>query len=81
MDGLDPLLKATEVTTFLRISVASLYRRMADGTLPKPIKLGGASRWSQRDIIAAVEAAKLPTSRDGRLPCPSQSDSGSVRRT
>ena len=58
MSGIDPLLKANEVTSIFQISVASLYRRMADGTLPKPIKFGGASRWSQSDILAAVEAAR-----------------------
>ncbi|WAJ30606.1 helix-turn-helix transcriptional regulator [Antarcticirhabdus aurantiaca] len=53
----DPLLTAREVGTILRISQASLYRRMADGTLPKPVKLGGLSRWPQSEILAAVKAA------------------------
>lgn len=58
----DPLLKAKEVADFLRVSVPTLYRRMADGTLPKPVKLGNTSRWPQSEILAAVEAAK--TRRD-----------------
>lgn len=62
MTPVDPLLKAKEVAATLNISVASLYRRMADGTLPKPVKLGGTSRWPKSDILAAIDAAK--TRRD-----------------
>lgn len=54
----DPLLKAKEVAGILQVSVPTLYRRMADGTLPKPIKLGSTSRWPQSEILAAVETAK-----------------------
>lgn len=53
----DPLLTAREVGTLLRISQASLYRRMADGTIPKPVKLGSLSRWPRSEILAAVKAA------------------------
>lgn len=53
----DPLLRKWEVCDLLRISPASLYRRVADGTLPKPVKLGGLSRWPQSEIVAAVQAA------------------------
>lgn len=57
MQIVDPLLKAREVCTMLQVSPASLYRRVADGTLPKPVKLGGLSRWPQSEIVAAVQAA------------------------
>lgn len=53
----DALLTAKEVGAMLRISQASLYRRMADGTIPKPLKLGGLSRWPESEILAAVKAA------------------------
>lgn len=53
----DPLLTAREVGSLLRISQASLYRRMADGTIPKPVKLGSLSRWPRSEILAAVKAA------------------------
>lgn len=58
MTPVDPLLKAKEVAAALNISVASLYRRMADGTVSKPLKLGGTSRWPKSDILAVIEAAK-----------------------
>lgn len=54
----DTLLKAHEVEEMLRISHASLYRRIADGTLPHPVKLGTSSRWVLSDVLAAVEIAK-----------------------
>lgn len=58
MTAVDPLLKATEVAKLLNISVTSIYRRMADGTIPPPIKLGQLSRWSKADILRAVETAR-----------------------
>ncbi|MEI5680480.1 MULTISPECIES: helix-turn-helix transcriptional regulator [unclassified Mesorhizobium] len=53
----DSLLKAREVADFLQVSIPTLYRRVADGTLPKPFKLGGLSRWSQSEILAAIKVA------------------------
>jgi predicted DNA-binding transcriptional regulator AlpA len=58
MTAVDPLLKAREVAEMLSISVPSLYRRMADGTIPPPIKLGQLSRWSRSDILRAVDLAR-----------------------
>lgn len=58
MTTIDPLLRACEVADLLRVSIPTLYRRIADGTVPEPTKLGGASRWSQAEIEAAVKAAK-----------------------
>lgn len=58
MNAVDPLLKAGEVAEMLRISIPSLYRRIDDGTIPPPIKLGQLSRWSRADILAALSAAK-----------------------
>jgi predicted DNA-binding transcriptional regulator AlpA len=54
----DPLLKAGEVADFLQISIPSLYRRIADGTLPQPLKLGSLSRWPKSEIVAVIEKAK-----------------------
>lgn len=52
----ETLLTAKEVGLFLRISQASLYRRIADGTIPKPLKLGAASRWPKSEVEAAISA-------------------------
>lgn len=54
----DPLLTVRECAVFLQISVPTFWRRVADGTIPKPVKLGGLSRWPQSEIVAVIEDAK-----------------------
>lgn len=66
MTPVDPLLKAPEVADMLRISMASLYRRIGDGTIPPPIKLGHLSRWSRAEILAALAVAKGQEAVHGR---------------
>lgn len=45
---------------FLGISRATLWRRVKDGTLPQPVKIGAATRWKRDELIAAIE--RLATS-------------------
>lgn len=54
----DPLLNVRESAAILQISVPTFWRRVADGTVPKPVKLGGLSRWPQSEILAVIETAK-----------------------
>ena len=54
----DPLLIAREGAAILQISVPTFWRRVADGTIPKPVKLGGLSRWPKSEILAVIETAK-----------------------
>lgn len=54
----DQLLNAREGAAILQISVPTFWRRVADGTVPKPVKLGGLSRWPHSEILAVIEAAK-----------------------
>lgn len=54
----DPLLTARESAAVLRLSLATFWRRVADGTVPEPIKLGSTSRWPQSEIFGVIEAAK-----------------------
>ncbi len=37
---------------------STFYRRIADGTIPKPIKMGSLSRWSKSEIMEMIEEAK-----------------------
>ena len=56
--GVDPLLKVAEAAELFSISVPSFWRRVADGSIGKPIKIGGSSRWPHSEILAVIEAAK-----------------------
>ena len=55
---IDPLLTAREGADLLQISVPTFWRWVANGTLPKAVKLGGMSRWPKSEILAFVERAK-----------------------
>ncbi len=54
----DPLLTAREGAAFLQISIPTFWRRVADGTVPKPVKIGSLSRWPRTEIVAVIENAK-----------------------
>ncbi len=54
----DPLLTAREAAAELQISIPTWWRWVALGTLPKPVKLGGMSRWPRSEVLAVIENAK-----------------------
>lgn len=54
----DLLLRDREGAALLGISVPTFWRRVADGTIPKPLKLGALSRWPQSEILDVIERAK-----------------------
>jgi predicted DNA-binding transcriptional regulator AlpA len=39
-------------------SPSTIWRRAADGTFPKPIKIGGMTRWARDEIDAVIDRAK-----------------------
>jgi len=51
---LPSLRTAKEVTEALRISRTTLYELIANGELPKPVKVGSRSLWPQSDIEVFV---------------------------
>lgn len=55
---IDPLLTARDAAPILGVSVPTFWRRVADGTVPKPLKLGALSRWPQSEILAVIDRAK-----------------------
>lgn len=55
---IDPLLRAGEAAALLGVSVPTFYRRVSDGTVTKPMKLGGTARWPQSEILEVIERAK-----------------------
>ena len=52
-------LDATEVAQLLGISKRTVYRLLDAGQIPKPIKLGNATRWRRSDIELFVEAGSI----------------------
>lgn len=53
----DSLLSLKAVTQQTSFSPATVYRRVADGTFPKPIKFGAkCTRWRASDIAAWMAA-------------------------
>ncbi len=54
----DPLLTAREGAQQLQISVPTFWRWVANGTLPKAVKLGGMRRWPRSELLAVIERAK-----------------------
>lgn len=53
----DLLIRDGDAAELLGCSKATFWRRVADGTIPKPVKIGGMSRWPQSEIVAVIEAA------------------------
>lgn len=55
------LVKDTEAASIIGVSKATWWRRVADGTMPQPIRFGSITRWKLSEITAAIE--KLATDR------------------
>jgi predicted DNA-binding transcriptional regulator AlpA len=65
--GRDFLIKDSDAAFMLGCSKATFWRRVADGTFPRPIKIGGTSRWRFRDIDDVInEASKERDSEEIR---------------
>lgn len=59
----DPLIRDGDAAMLLGCSKATFWRRVADGTIPRPVKIGGMSRWPQSEIVEVIEAAKAERMR------------------
>jgi predicted DNA-binding transcriptional regulator AlpA len=58
----DPLLSDREAAAALGCARSSVWRWAADGIIPKPLKIGGMSRWRQSDIEAVIAKAEIARS-------------------
>ncbi|MEC9435133.1 MAG: DNA-binding protein [Pseudomonadota bacterium] len=54
-DEIAILLQDHAAAELLGLSRATFWRRVADGTLPGPLKIGAGSRWRRGEILAAIE--------------------------
>lgn len=53
----DALLSVADLRGEIRFSTATIYRKVADGTFPQPIKFGKrCTRWRASDIAAWMAA-------------------------
>ena len=57
------LIDVRAVASLLGASRSTVWRRVADGSLPQPCRIGGMTRWSRAEIEAAI-TEKL-AERDG----------------
>lgn len=55
---IDRLLSDHEVAEMLSCARSTLWRWAAEGVVPKPIKIGGTSRWRMSDIEAVIAKAE-----------------------
>ncbi|MEO1724052.1 MAG: AlpA family transcriptional regulator [Pseudomonadota bacterium] len=55
--SIDPILRRPDVERLTGLARSTIYARMADGTFPKPIKLGGSAVGWRQSAIAAWLAA------------------------
>ena len=62
----DRLLTIKETAQTLGISVRALYRLIASGELPAPLKIGKASRMSMTEIHAYIERLKAERDKAAR---------------
>jgi len=49
------LISDSTASALLDISRATCRRRVADGTFPQPIRIGGVSRWRRDALMEALE--------------------------
>jgi predicted DNA-binding transcriptional regulator AlpA len=54
-DTMDRLIRDAQGAEILGCSKATWWRRVADGTLPKPIKIGGMSRWKLSELLDVID--------------------------
>jgi len=62
---LEPLLSVREVATQLRVCVRSIYRRIDEGKLPLPVKIGARSLIPVSAVAAYLKSAGLGKLRKG----------------
>lgn len=47
-------LSITEIMEWLKLGRTSIYRRIEDGTFPKPIKIGHLTRFKESEVKLAL---------------------------
>ncbi|MGR3524901.1 MAG: helix-turn-helix transcriptional regulator [Paracoccaceae bacterium] len=55
---IDTLLSAREAAKILNCGTSTVWRRAAEGVIPRPLKIGGTSRWKLSDLEAVIAKAE-----------------------
>lgn len=58
----DPLLRDFQAAELLHITKSAFWKRVADGSVPRPLKFGNSSRWPKSEILDVIEKAKAARS-------------------
>ena len=53
---MSPLLRLSDVLRFVGLEKSHIYNLISEGNFPRPVKIGRASRWPEREIEAWVSA-------------------------
>lgn len=56
--GVDPLITDLELAAVTGCSRTTVWRRVKTGVFPRPIRIGGASRWRYSKINAVFQSAE-----------------------
>lgn len=54
----DRLLRLCDVVALTALSRATIYRQVAAGSFPAPVKIAGASRWPASEVAGFIDALK-----------------------
>ena len=52
------LLDVKAVAALFQSSPATIWRRVNDGTMPSPVRIGGMTRWARDEIDVVIDNAK-----------------------
>ncbi|MCB1403171.1 MAG: AlpA family phage regulatory protein [Rhodobacteraceae bacterium] len=52
----DRLLRLSDVVELMSLCRATVYRMVATGSFPAPVKIAGASRWRASEVARFIEA-------------------------
>jgi excisionase family DNA binding protein len=61
----DRLLTVDEVAARLNVSRFTVWRLRDQGSFPRPIKIGGSSRWQRSDVEEFIAASRCPPGDTG----------------
>ena len=52
----DELLTAADLAALFKVGKRTIYRKVARGELPRPLRIGhGIVRWKKRDLLALLD--------------------------